>query len=191
MAAAKSTAKKGAAPKRETHRAQLPEGFEAIEGSFAPSWDFDEMPVIQGEVTRLEYVETGVGRDRRTVRVMDIKTPSGERFAVWESAGLRPLFDRAGKGAIVAAAYTGEVEVKGRKQPMHGFQVGIKQEGGEPLPAMDKPANGGKGNSAKAPAGAARKAASGRKKANPSRGRAANGAAARPFPKGADNLSDV
>jgi hypothetical protein len=119
MAKAKAVARK-AGPKNE-----LPKGFKAItSGDFAPSWDFEKQPVIEGVLKEKRTITQNKGKkDEREVAIWTIATKSGD-VAVWESYSLKALHD-VKKGKRVAVVFNGYRPIKGRKQPMKDFTVGV------------------------------------------------------------------
>ena len=109
----------------------LPPGFrQTNRGNFPPVFAFNKVgTVLQGIVQGIKDVPKGKNVDKDT-RIMYVANDStGEVNAVWQSAALTDLFDSAKKGDEVFIRYDGEVKVKGRRQPMHGFTAGIKETG--------------------------------------------------------------
>jgi hypothetical protein len=115
-----------ATAKSATKKVELPKGFKAITGSgdFAPNWDFEKQPLIEGVLKAVRAVTQNKGKkDEREVNVYTITTKGGD-LTVWESTALRALQD-VKKGKRVAIAFQGFRKLKGRPQPMKDFTVGV------------------------------------------------------------------
>ena len=142
---ARPAAKKAAAKKTMARRpaVQLPAGFRAITtGAYGEQWDYENNPLLQGTVaSEVREVETGKGKDKRTSRVVTIKSSDdGKSYTLWESASLRAFFDHLHVGQEVAVVFHGYKDV-GRPQPMKEFEGAFTEEDadaidadGEPLP---------------------------------------------------------
>jgi len=115
---------------RQIPPAPVPEGFTRADSGFPQSWDFEREPVVQGHVVRIRTVELKYGKQVRETRVMEVAV-DGEPFSVWESAALTELFDAVSEGDEVWIRYTGQIQVKGRRQPMRGFQAAYRSQGAE------------------------------------------------------------
>ena len=85
-AKAKATAKNASA--------QPPKGMTLIAGGYANSWDVDTLSTMEGTVNDpprvVQITQGGKLQDRKCV---EVKTDSGERFTVWESAALVNFFE--------------------------------------------------------------------------------------------------
>lgn len=124
-------------------KVQLPAGFRAITtGAYGEQWDYENNPLLQGTVaSEVREVETGKGKDKRTSRVVTIKSSDdGKSYTLWESASLRAFFDHLHVGQEVAVVFHGYKDV-GRPQPMKEFEGAFTEEDadaidadGEPLP---------------------------------------------------------
>lgn len=109
----------------------IPEGFEQIGASYAPSWKPEELKVLHGPVTGgVRQVELTIRKEKKTVRCMEItRKKSGERFTVWESASLRDLFDQiaeTGEGPEVYLRYDGLGKKKPGQNAPKLFTVAVK-----------------------------------------------------------------
>lgn len=103
----------------------IPAGFKPLEtGGFAPNWNYKKTPVLTGKVASITTVPTPKNTKKETKK-MDVATADGT-FAVWESKALESLFDSAKVGSVVWIRYDGDIKVKGRPKPMHGFTVAVK-----------------------------------------------------------------
>lgn len=134
--ATKKAAKRVAAKKatKSTKRANpnkgtLPRGYKSIvaDGDYGSAWDFEAEPELQGTLNAIRGPFTvGKGKDKREKRVAEIEKEDGTKVSVWESAGLKSLFesDDVEEGTEVFIRYEGEKDV-GRPQPMRVFTVAI------------------------------------------------------------------
>ena len=105
---------------------ELPAGYTAIVGNRGVKWDYEAMPLLQGLVEAIREVEVGTGRNKRTAKVMSVRTDDGALYDVWESAALAEFFGKADEGDKVAIAFRGYLDV-GRQQPMKDFVAGIAE----------------------------------------------------------------
>ena len=132
----KPAAKAPARPK-----VQLPAGFRAItSGAYGEQWDYENNPLLQGTVaSEVREVETGKGKDKRTSRVVTIKSSDdGKSYTLWESASLRAFFDHLHVGQEVAVVFHGYKDV-GRPQPMKEFEGAFTEEDADAIGADDEP----------------------------------------------------
>lgn len=145
---AKKTASKKTAAKKPAfkkmapaHRVQLPAGFRAITtGAYGEQWDYENNPLLQGTVaSEVREVETGKGRDKRTSRVVTIKSSDdGRNYTLWDSASLRAFFDHLHVGQEVAIVFHGYKDV-GRPQPMKEFEGAFTEEDADAIVGDDEP----------------------------------------------------
>jgi hypothetical protein len=104
----------------------VPPGMRRIEGgNFPPVNDFEKNPVVQGIIHGIKTVAAKIGRKAQDTRIMTIADENGVLVSVWESAALEKLFDEAKPGMQVWIHYTGPISIKGRKQPMKGFECAL------------------------------------------------------------------
>lgn len=121
--------KKKVAKKKVAKKAKpisLPNGYKVIGRS--PNWDVDKNPVIEGERSETREVVFNEGkRDERTVRCFIVTDQELGAVTVWESTGLRDLFDQTEEGNTVRIEYLGvsETHRKGQ-QPMKLFNCAMK-----------------------------------------------------------------
>lgn len=95
----------------------LPAGFKRVEG-FAQTWDVEAMPVLQGTWGKVRTIEVKRGKKMESARVCDVETEDGKRYTVWDSAGLRALFDTADEDTEVYIEYQGlGIAKKGQNAP--------------------------------------------------------------------------
>lgn len=140
---ARPAAKKTAAKKTMARRpnVQLPAGFRAITtGAYGEQWDYENHPLLQGAVaSEVREVETGKGKDKRTSRVVTIKSSDdGKSYTLWESASLRAFFDHLHVGQEVAVVFHGYKDV-GRPQPMKEFEGAFTEEDADAIDVDDEP----------------------------------------------------
>jgi hypothetical protein len=98
-------AKNQTAPAAPT--SELPEGFEMVTGQFPDAWDFDAEPVLTGEWMGSRDAQVKQGTKTVTRLVANIRTADGQLHALWESAGLAGLFDKARLGDVVWIRFDG------------------------------------------------------------------------------------
>ena len=109
-----------------TKGASLPKGFKAISG-FGGSWDFKKERVLIGNVVGFKTIDSQYKDDRgkpKKQRIATIRRADKTEVSVFESGALRPLFDLK-KGTKVAIVFRGLKKIKGRKQPMKDFEIGV------------------------------------------------------------------
>ena len=105
-----------------------PEGFQSVGGSgFPSSHDFDTNPVLVGEVTKMRDVIVKYGKENTSTRILEVRPGSGPTVSVWQSAALVTLFDDVAVGDHVWISYTGEIKLKGKRNPMKGFECAIQR----------------------------------------------------------------
>lgn len=77
----------------------VPKGMRLLEGGYAKTWNVEEMPTLEGVVSAApKTVTLNQGTKKQADRqCVEVRTKSGDRFTVWESAGLTPLFERLGE----------------------------------------------------------------------------------------------
>jgi hypothetical protein len=130
MATKKASKKRAKAGKvtRGGKGLQLPSGFKAISGGgMAQTWDYMRQKTLVGTIKSFHTVASSYKDDKgkpKKQRNAVVEQKGGEQVTVWESAGTRPVFDLK-KGAKIAIVFRGLVKIKGRKEPMKDFQVGV------------------------------------------------------------------
>jgi len=105
-------------------KSALPKGYTAITAD-AETHDWDATPTLEGTIKRAPETVNLADGPRR---VMHIERDSdGERVAVWESSGLRALFE-CSVGDKVFIAFTGLGVAKNKKHsPPRLFEVGVQK----------------------------------------------------------------
>lgn len=115
---------------RKKQETALPKGFTAITG-FGESWPGDNTKVgdmLRGTV--IEYDEITTTRDGKKVQVQQckIETKGGKVYTVWESAGLRGLFDDEDYTECeVAIIYRGLGKKQPGKNPPRLYHIGYAE----------------------------------------------------------------
>ena len=94
-------------------------------GNFPPLHDFEKNPVLTGTVEDIKTIQVKIRRKVEDTRIMYVADDDGVVESVWESAALEALFNEVKKGSVVWIAYTGLIDIKGRPQPMKGFDAYI------------------------------------------------------------------
>lgn len=122
----KRKSKRSGVPRKGTYKtATLPKGYEPISG-FAPSWDFQQEPLLEGVVVSFGEVASKFKKGEMQ-RNCIIETKDGEQLTVWESATLTSLFDDFAEGESVAIAFTGYGPItKAGRKPAKLFSIGYK-----------------------------------------------------------------
>ena len=114
----------------KTQSKNLPAGYTDVgDASMAPAVDWKKTKVVEGVVVLMKTIEKTVKEKGKNVvkkmRLMVIENDKG-RLAVWEKKALEGLFNEAAEGSEVYIRHTGRIKIKGRPEPMHTFDVGMK-----------------------------------------------------------------
>lgn len=130
MAKAKSKVKAKAKSKSRT--ATLPNGYKVI--GRAPNWDMEKHPVIEGERgedKEIPFTQPPAKRGGkptvRKVRTFIVNDETLGPVNVWESGGLRDLFDQTEDGEVVRIEYLGMGKAKKGQNAPRLFQCSLKQ----------------------------------------------------------------
>jgi hypothetical protein len=76
------------------------------------------MPILQGVWGKVRTIQVKRGKKMEDARLCDVETEDGQRFTVWESAVLAPLFNDCEAGTEVYIAFEGYgVAKKGQNAP--------------------------------------------------------------------------
>ncbi|KXA99552.1 hypothetical protein AKJ40_02865 [candidate division MSBL1 archaeon SCGC-AAA259M10] len=93
---------------------------ELDEQSRAPAWRPEEVgDQLLGEVTR-----TGRGPNGR---LLEVKTPEGEKYVLWEKVALQDLFDRVKAGDKIGVRFLGEEESSSGRS-YHNYRTTLKKD---------------------------------------------------------------
>jgi len=111
------TAKRGNKKNAAVH---LPDGYKVI--GRAPNWDVDKHPVIEGVRGESKVVTLNAGtKQEKDTNCMVIVTEELGALTVWESAGLRDLFEQTEDGDTVRIEYVETLPA--RKKGQQGMRV--------------------------------------------------------------------
>ena len=115
--------------KEETKEVEIPEGFEMVsDGTLTETHDFEVDPVVMGKVLTTKTVLLKRGAKVEENRMLTVNI--GDRsVAVWESAGLKDLFDDCVPGDTIYIRYEGLEAMGAGRQPMKKFVTGIQRSG--------------------------------------------------------------
>ncbi|KXA96814.1 hypothetical protein AKJ38_02535, partial [candidate division MSBL1 archaeon SCGC-AAA259I14] len=92
---------------------------ELDEQSRAPAWRPEEVgDQLLGEVTR-----TGRGPNGR---LLEVQTPEGEKYVLWEKVALQDLFDRVKAGDKIGVRFLGEEESSSGRS-YHNYRTTLKK----------------------------------------------------------------
>jgi len=109
--------------KTKLTKSTLPKGYTAVTAD-ADSHDWDANATLEGTIKRAPEMVPLADGPRR---VLHIEKADGERVAVWESTGLRALFE-CSVGDKVYISFTGFGVAKNKKHsPPRLFEVGIQR----------------------------------------------------------------
>lgn len=129
--AKKPTVQNEAPAKQSLSQSNLPQGFAAITAN-ADNHNFDDEPTLHGIIRRFDTAKLSDGpRKVCHIEIID-GDHKGERRAVWDSVGLRAIFECA-IGDEVYIAFQGFAEPKPGKNPARLYEIGVKHKGGSPM----------------------------------------------------------
>jgi hypothetical protein len=106
---------------------RLPKGFEPISG-FGQAWPGEDAKVgdmLTGTITDFDEFETGTGKNKRTVQTMKVETSDGLVYTLYESSGLRALFEYEA-GTEVAVIYDGMGRAKRGQNAPRLYRLAVK-----------------------------------------------------------------
>lgn len=113
----------------EASNIDLPEGIELIsDGTLTGSHDFEKNPLVHGKVLVTKSVPIKRGNRFEPNRLITVQN-GDEVVAVWESAGLKDLFDKVVEGDIVYIKYDGKIEMGPGREDMKKFITGLNPVG--------------------------------------------------------------
>lgn len=124
-AAAKKSVGKKAKRSASNRAPTLPNGYRVI--GRAPNWDVEKNPTIEGIRGEAREVTLNEGkRDERTLLTFVVQDEELGAVNVWQSAGLKDLFEQTDDGDHVRIEYLGEGPAKKGQNPMKLFQCSVK-----------------------------------------------------------------
>lgn len=109
---AKATRKPSASSIAKSSSANVPKGMKALSGSFAPTWDPEKVPELNGTFGTIKEVPLKQGNKTVERRCTEFTTKDGDRYTVWESAGLKVMFDEVEPGTGVYIRFDGYGQAK-------------------------------------------------------------------------------
>lgn len=123
--AAKKSAARGKRQKQQDIR--LPDGYKVV--GRAPNWDADKNPVLEGTRGETKEVTLNAGtKDEKDTRCMVVVSDELGAVTVWESAGLRDLFDGTEDGDQIRIEFTHTLPpTKKGHNPMRVFSCAVKE----------------------------------------------------------------
>ncbi len=82
------------AAKASASKSAVPKGMTQLAGGYAKTWNVEEKSTMHGAVSEAPRTVT-LTQGKKTVdrRCIEVKDEDGERYTVWESAGLVNLFE--------------------------------------------------------------------------------------------------
>ena len=86
---------------------EIPSGMRQLAGSFAPTWNPEEVPHLRGTFSEPKSVTLTQGKKQVERRCVEFTTENDETFTVWESAGLVHMFEEVEPGTEVFIRYDG------------------------------------------------------------------------------------
>jgi hypothetical protein len=122
----KAKAKVKAKSKSKSKPVMLPSGYKVI--GRAPNWDIEKHPVIEGERSEAREVTFDEGtKKERAVRTIIVADETLGAVNVWESSGLRDLFDQTEAGDVVRIEYLGLGKAKKGQNAPRLFSCSMKE----------------------------------------------------------------
>lgn len=106
---------------------QLPKGFEPISG-FGQAWpgeDAKPNDSLVGTITEFDEFDTGKGRNKRTVQTMKVEDGEGRVHTLYESSGLRALFEYE-IGTEIAVIFDGMGRAKRGQNAPRLYRLAVK-----------------------------------------------------------------
>lgn len=124
---AKKAAKKVAKRGKKSAAVHLPDGYKVI--GRAPNWDVDKNPTIEGVRGEVKVVTLNAGtKQEKETNCMVVVTEELGALTVWESAGLRDLFEQTEDGDTVRIEYVETLPARKKgQQGMRVFSCAVKE----------------------------------------------------------------
>lgn len=122
----KTQTKKRQTRKKPAANVALPEGYTAVAG-FGDSWPGTNPEVgatLIGEIVGYDEVEVRRGRKIEETNTMRVEDEDGKVWTVWESAGLRPLFEYE-EGTHICIIFTGMGKAKKGQNAPKLYNIGV------------------------------------------------------------------
>jgi len=124
---AKKAAKKVVKRGKKASAIHLPDGYKVI--GRAPNWDVDKHPTIEGVRGETKTVTLNQGsKQEKETNCMVVVTEELGAVTVWESAGLRDLFEQTNDGDTVRIEYVETLPARKKgQQGMRVFSCALKE----------------------------------------------------------------
>ena len=120
--------------KKDDKLIEMPDGFEMVsDGTLTETHDFEKTPIVTGKVLTMKSVLLKRSGTVEENRMITVATDEGTT-AIWESAGIKDLFDEMVSGDQVYIRFDGLEEMGGGRQPMKKFITGLKRTGLRSVP---------------------------------------------------------
>jgi hypothetical protein len=102
---------------------EVPDGFDDVSASMEklPKWDFTKDEQLDATVKKIQEVTVTKGKVTRETHVAHVITEDGEELALWESAGLKELFEVMDRGSVIRVVYQGTIALDDNRD-MHQFK---------------------------------------------------------------------
>lgn len=119
------TAKRG--KKSNGAAVHLPDGYKVI--GRAPNWDVEKYPTIEGVRGEVKTVTLNAGsKSEKDTNCMVVVTEELGALTVWESAGLRDLFEQTDDGDTVRIEFVETLAPRKKgQQGMRVFSCAVKE----------------------------------------------------------------
>lgn len=106
---------------------RLPDGYKVV--GRAPNWDADKHPVLEGTRGETKDVTLNAGaKDEKETRCFVVVSEELGAVTVWESAGLRDLFDGTDDGDSIRIEFTHTLPpTKKGHNPMRVYACAVKE----------------------------------------------------------------
>lgn len=117
------TAKRG----KKQAAVHLPDGYKVI--GRAPNWDIDKYPTLEGVRGETKAVTLNPGtKNEKETNCMVVVTEEIGAVTVWESAGLRDLFEQTEDGDVVRIEFVETLAPRKKgQQGMRVFSCSVKE----------------------------------------------------------------
>jgi hypothetical protein len=112
---------------RKEQAVHLPDGYKVI--GRAPNWDAEKHPTLEGVRGETKEVTLNAGtKDEQDVNCVVVVSDEIGAVTVWESTGLRDLFEQTEDGDTVRIEYLGTIPAKKKgHNPMRTYSCAVKE----------------------------------------------------------------
>lgn len=116
--------------KKVSNGSTAPSGFDTVcKSEFPINYPFALGKDFTGAIVMMKTASVLRNKVMTDVRIMIVHV-AGVEYSIWESAGLTDLFNAAETGDALWLLYVGDIEVKGKPEPMKGYEGAIKKGAG-------------------------------------------------------------